>query len=138
MLTIIPQFAIGPTDLMAVFILLSGLGMLILILVSSFYVLSVNAAGTSFTVDTALAALAFVLSKVWRTSMLEMVALYNGIGGGAVSAIAAVELLGNKADGVTRLVVTLLGALIGAASLSGSLIAWTKLNGIITVIGHCG
>jgi len=63
--------------------------------------------------------------------MPQMVALYNGMGGGAAGAIAAVELFGGKAHGVTQLVVTLMGALIGAVSLSGSLIAWAKLGGIL-------
>ena len=36
-----------------------------------------------------------------------------------------------KRTGVTQLVVTLLGALIGAVSLSGSLIAWAKLDGVL-------
>jgi NAD(P) transhydrogenase subunit beta len=65
------------------------------------------------------------------TAMPQMVAIYNGMGGGAAGAIAAVELFGNKASGTTQLVVTLLGALIGAISLSGSLIAWAKLQGVI-------
>jgi NAD(P) transhydrogenase subunit beta len=65
------------------------------------------------------------------TAMPQMVALYNGMGGGAAGAIAAVELFGNKAHGATQLGVTLLGALIGAVSLSGSLIAWAKLQGVI-------
>jgi NAD(P) transhydrogenase subunit beta len=65
------------------------------------------------------------------TAMPQMVALYNGMGGGAAGAIAAVELFGGKAHGRTQLVVTLLGALIGAVSLSGSLIAWAKLDGVI-------
>jgi NAD(P) transhydrogenase subunit beta len=60
-----------------------------------------------------------------------MVALYNGMGGGAAGAIAAVELLGGKSQGVTQLGVTLLGAFIGAVSLSGSLIAWAKLDGVM-------
>ena len=64
------------------------------------------------------------------TAMPQMVALYNGMGGGAAGAIAAVELFGGKAQGATQLVVTLLGALIGAVSLSGSLIAWAKLDGV--------
>jgi H+-translocating NAD(P) transhydrogenase subunit beta len=63
--------------------------------------------------------------------MPQMVALYNGMGGGAAGAIAAVELFGNKAQGLAQLVVTLLGALIGAVSLSGSVIAWAKLDGVI-------
>ena len=69
--------------------------------------------------------------KVAMTSMPQMVALYNGMGGGAAGAIAAVELFGNKTQGATQLVVTLVGALIGAVSLSGSLIAWAKLDGVI-------
>jgi NAD(P) transhydrogenase subunit beta len=63
--------------------------------------------------------------------MPQMVALYNGMGGGAAGAIAAVELFGNKTHGITKMVVTLMGALIGAVSLSGSLIAWAKLDGVI-------
>ncbi len=63
--------------------------------------------------------------------MPQMVAIYNGMGGGAAGAIAAVELLGHKGPGTTQLVVTLLGALIGSISLSGSLIAWAKLEGVL-------
>src|SRR6202020_1992240 len=69
--------------------------------------------------------------KVAMTAMPQMVALYNGMGGGAAAAIAAVELFGGKAQGITQLIVTLAGALIGAVSLSGSLIAWAKLDGVI-------
>ena len=55
-----------------------------------------------------------------------------GMGGGAAAAIAAAQLLGNEAPSLTQLVVTLIGALIGAVSLSGSVIAWAKLDGIIS------
>jgi NAD(P) transhydrogenase subunit beta len=65
------------------------------------------------------------------TSMPQMVALYNGMGGGAAGSIAAVELFGGRAHDVTAFAVTLLGALIGAVSFSGSLIAWAKLEGIL-------
>ena len=44
---------------------------------------------------------------VAMTAMPQMVALYNGMGGGAAGAIAAVELFGAKAPGATQLVVTL-------------------------------
>ena len=66
------------------------------------------------------------------TAMPQMVALYNGMGGGAAAAIAAVELLrANAVHQTVPLVVTVIGALIGAISLSGSLIAWAKLDGRI-------
>jgi NAD(P) transhydrogenase subunit beta len=70
-------------------------------------------------------------TAIEAVGMPQMVALYNGMGGGAAGAIAAVELFGNKTHGATQLSVTLLGALIGAVSLSGSLIAWAKLQGVI-------
>ena len=70
--------------------------------------------------------------KVAMTAMPQMVAIYNGMGGGAAGSIAALELFGNRTtrQGITQLVVTLLGGLIGAVSLSGSVIAWAKLDGV--------
>jgi NAD(P) transhydrogenase subunit beta len=66
------------------------------------------------------------------TAMPQMVAVYNGMGGGAAAAIAAVELLGGKTSDTLHLVITVIGALIGSVSLSGSLIAWAKLDGRLT------
>ncbi|MGQ0383150.1 MAG: NAD(P)(+) transhydrogenase (Re/Si-specific) subunit beta, partial [Gammaproteobacteria bacterium] len=75
---------------------------------------------------------------VAMTDMPQMIALYNGMGGGAAAAIAAVELLRMaSADPVAAThgpVVTALaaaGAFIGAVSFSGSLIAFGKLQGLI-------
>ncbi|HXH00862.1 MAG TPA: NAD(P)(+) transhydrogenase (Re/Si-specific) subunit beta, partial [Xanthomonadaceae bacterium] len=82
--------------------------------------------------------------KVAITDMPQMVALYNGMGGGSAAAIGAVELLRHASlpagdflpsagplHPPSAVVVTLavLGALIGAVSLSGSVIAWAKLDG---------
>ena len=70
--------------------------------------------------------------KVAMTGMPQMIALYNGMGGGAAAAIACVELLSDGHGGemgwtVVTLAVT--GALIGAVSFSGSLLAFAKLEG---------
>ncbi|HEX4301074.1 MAG TPA: NAD(P)(+) transhydrogenase (Re/Si-specific) subunit beta [Gammaproteobacteria bacterium] len=69
--------------------------------------------------------------RVAMTAMPQMVALYNGMGGGAAAAIAAAELL--HVTTLSRPAVTLavIGALIGAVSFSGSLIAFAKLQGLI-------
>ena len=71
--------------------------------------------------------------KVPITDMPQMVAMYNGLGGGSAAAIGAVELLrwsdGNPSPGITGQVLAVTGALIGAVALSGSLIAWAKLDG---------
>ncbi len=71
--------------------------------------------------------------KVAITDMPQMVALYNGMGGGSAAAIGAVELLRFSAAGgapsMVTLVLGVVGALIGAVSLAGSVIAWAKLDG---------
>ncbi|MDE2155766.1 MAG: NAD(P)(+) transhydrogenase (Re/Si-specific) subunit beta [Xanthomonadaceae bacterium] len=86
--------------------------------------------------------------RVAMTAMPQMVALYNGMGGGAAAAIGAVELIGyvrslallppvGGAPAVpvaaqlapVELALGVLGALIGAVSFSGSLVAFAKLQG---------
>jgi NAD(P) transhydrogenase subunit beta len=119
----------------------AGVGMVAAVLASFLYVFSVDAAARSHVgVNVTLALIALAVGsggawwsgrKVAMTAMPQTVAVYNGMGGGAAAAIAAVELFGNKAHSATQLGVTLLGALVGAVSLSGSLIAWAKLQGVI-------
>ncbi|PIQ37844.1 MAG: NAD(P) transhydrogenase subunit beta [Lysobacterales bacterium CG17_big_fil_post_rev_8_21_14_2_50_64_11] len=82
-------------------------------------------------------ALAWVSGKrVAMTNMPQMVALYNGMGGGSAAAIGAVELLGFASGSggsatTTQLVLGVTGGLIGAISFSGSLIAFAKLQGLM-------
>ena len=78
--------------------------------------------------------LAWVSGKrVAITDMPQMIALYNGMGGGSAAAIGAVEMLKystvGRAPSTTVLVLAVIGAAIGAVSLSGSIIAWAKLDG---------
>ncbi len=67
--------------------------------------------------------------RVAMTDMPQMIALYNGMGGGAAAAIAAVELFGGADHGMTLTTLAVLGGFIGAVSFSGSFIAFTKLQG---------
>lgn len=81
-------------------------------------------------------AIAYVTAKrVEMTDMPQMIAIYNGMGGGAAAAIAAVELVkvagGASAPATTVLVLAVLGAIIGSVSFSGSAIAFAKLQGLI-------
>ena len=81
-------------------------------------------------------AIAYITAKrVEMTDMPQMIAIYNGMGGGAAAAIAAVELVkvaaGGEAPSTTVLVLATLGAIIGAVSFSGSAIAFAKLQGLI-------
>ena len=77
--------------------------------------------------------------RVAMTDMPQMIAMYNGMGGGAAATIAAVELLkAGEANpgagaaaylGVDVAILAILGAVIGTISFSGSIIAWAKLDG---------
>lgn len=73
--------------------------------------------------------------RVAMTDMPQMIALYNGMGGGSAAAIAAVELLRLQSGaemshaGTVSEVLAVLGALIGTVAFSGSMIAFAKLQG---------
>ena len=69
--------------------------------------------------------------RVAMTDMPQMIALYNGMGGGAAAAIAAVELYRGVTEGYVFGALAVLGGLIGAVSFSGSGIAFGKLQGLI-------
>ena len=69
--------------------------------------------------------------KVAMTDMPQMVAIYNGMGGGAAAAIAAVEFARGEMHGTVVTLLATLGALIGAVSFSGSVVAWAKLQGVM-------
>lgn len=79
---------------------------------------------------------AFLARTVKMTAMPELVAVFNGLGGGASAAVAGAEFARTAAasgvlaptDGVT----ILLGTVIGAVTFSGSLVAFGKLQGFVT------
>ena len=81
-------------------------------------------------------AVAYITAKrVAMTDMPQMIAMYNGMGGGAAAGIAAVELVklsaGAESHGLTIQVLAVLGAVIGSVSFSGSAIAFAKLQGLM-------
>jgi NAD(P) transhydrogenase subunit beta len=70
--------------------------------------------------------------RIQMTAMPQMVALLNGFGGAASALVASAELLsyarrGESPEGIVPLAIVL-GVLIGAITLSGSLIAFAKLQ----------
>ncbi len=77
---------------------------------------------------------AWWLGKVVKmTDMPQMVAVYNGMGGGAAALIAAVEFARTRPEAPTGVhaVLAMLGALIGSVAFSGSVVAFLKLQGIM-------
>ncbi len=69
--------------------------------------------------------------KVAMTDMPQMIAIYNGMGGGAAAAIAAVELLRGSFPSATFQILAVIGAMIGSVAFSGSMIAFAKLQGLM-------
>jgi NAD(P) transhydrogenase subunit beta len=74
--------------------------------------------------------------RVKMTAMPQMVALFNGVGGGAAALISLVEFHGVWAHagdvGVERGIATVFSALIGSVSFAGSLVAFGKLQELVS------
>jgi H+-translocating NAD(P) transhydrogenase subunit beta len=75
--------------------------------------------------------------KVAMTDMPQMIALYNGMGGGAAAGIGAIYLL-QAQPGASDVVLTIavLGSLIGSVAFSGSMVAFAKLQGLMDKTVH--
>ena len=74
--------------------------------------------------------------KVQMTAMPQMVALFNGLGGAASALVAIIELFNNTEAGkevlLTSSIPAALSILIGGVTLTGSAIAFAKLQGLIS------
>ncbi|MBR59498.1 MAG: NAD synthetase [Myxococcales bacterium] len=71
-------------------------------------------------------------TRVQMTKMPELVAMFNGLGGGASALVAAAEFYrqsGNPELAVEFTTATVASVLIGGVTLTGSLVAFGKLNG---------
>lgn len=79
---------------------------------------------------------AFLARRIQLTAMPQLVAAFNGVGGGASAIIAASEFLrlSYKADSLSIATTStvMLGTLIGLVTFAGSLVAFGKLQGFIS------
>ena len=111
----------------------AGIGMLLAVIVTFFFP-NLHNFWLIFTAIALGTVIAWVAAKkVAMTAMPEMIAMYNGMGGGAAAAIAAVELLKLATDANTNMptatfILAVIGALIGGISFSGSILAFFKLR----------
>jgi NAD(P) transhydrogenase subunit beta len=77
----------------------------------------------------------YAAAKVKMTAMPQMIAVYNGMGGGAAAGISAVTLIAGNIDNfagniwTTDLILAIAGGAIGSISFAGSVIAFLKLQG---------
>ena len=71
--------------------------------------------------------------KVQMTQMPQLVALFNGVGGGAAALVAIVEYLKLGSDATTPVVIaTVFTVIVGCVSFSGSIITFLKLQELMT------
>jgi NAD(P) transhydrogenase subunit beta len=88
-------------------------------------ILGARAVGAAFGVPTA--------RRVQMTAMPQLVALFNGVGGGAAAIVALIEVLSGADDlSVGSLAASTFTILIGSVSFSGSVITFLKLQGAMT------
>ena len=121
--------------------LMGATGMLIAVLVTLFdqSILSYQLLTIGLCVGVGIGALLAI--RVQMTSMPELVALFNGFGGGASVLVAASSFIEvtelGQSDSQTA-VAAAITSLIGAMTLSGSMIAFGKLQGKLTWNGFRG
>jgi len=73
---------------------------------------------------------AFVSRRVAMTAMPQLVAAFNGVGGGAAALVALIEL--SDADSRSTLIAALFTVVVGSVSFSGSAVTFLKLQELIT------
>ena len=115
---------------------LAATGMVIALVATVFVadidnVLSVGRISVGVLVGSVVGAVA--AQRVQMTAMPQMVAAFNGVGGGAAALIAVsefyqVEALGQGQETIVSSLAVLLSVVIGTVSFAGSIIAFTKLQ----------
>ena len=70
--------------------------------------------------------------KVKMTAMPQLVALFNGVGGGAAALIAVVEYMEHAEADLLYLIFTVATVIIGAVAFSGSIVTYLKLQELMT------
>jgi NAD(P) transhydrogenase subunit beta len=114
---------------------LAAIGMLIAIAATLLerQVLNYGTILIGIAVGTAIGAIAAY--KVAMTAMPQMVGIFNGLGGGASALVAIAEFWRLLSTGeplsLTSLIVIILGVLIGGVTLTGSFVAFAKLQELL-------
>jgi H+-translocating NAD(P) transhydrogenase subunit beta len=115
---------------------LAAIGMVIALIATVFVadidsVLSVGEISVGVLIGSVIGAVA--AQRVQMTAMPQMVAAFNGVGGGAAALVAVsefyrVEALGQGQETLVAVIAVLLSVVIGTVSFAGSIIAFTKLQ----------
>jgi len=74
----------------------------------------------------------FAARRVQMTQMPQMVALFNGVGGGAAAVISVIEFLSVHSESPAILTATIFTVVVGSVSFTGSLLTFAKLQELMT------
>jgi NAD(P) transhydrogenase subunit beta len=114
---------------------LAGLGMIIALVatlfVNEFNPGFINALGIGVGVLLGAILGAFSAQKVPMTAMPQMVATFNGLGGGAIALVAVSEFYQGRATSWVAVITALLTVIIGSISFMGSIVAVSKLQEVL-------
>ena len=70
--------------------------------------------------------------RVQMTQMPQMVALFNGVGGGSAAVISVIEFLSVESESIPILTATIFTVVVGSVSFTGSLLTYAKLQELMT------
>lgn len=117
----------------------AGLGMLVAVIATFIpHQSTYSAEHDQLVTNMSLIIVAMILGAAWSfrkaktvqmTEMPQLVAFFNGLGGCASGAVAAIALLQSNSQSEIVQGSAVLGAFIGAVAFTGSLVAWAKLDG---------
>jgi NAD(P) transhydrogenase subunit beta len=113
--------------------MIASLGMLIAIVTTVFLGtnLDIKLIGIAMVIGSIIGA--FFAVRVQMTQMPQLVAIFNGFGGGASALVASAEFLKSGGDASMFLIISItLSVLIGTLTFTGSFIAFGKLQGLVT------
>ena len=115
---------------------IASVGMLIAIIATVYISTDLNFIKISIAMITGSIIGAFFAIRVQMTQMPQLVAIFNGFGGGASALVASSEFLKIQPTNIetsTFLIVSIvLSILVGTLTFTGSFIAFGKLQGLVT------
>ena len=113
--------------------IIASIGMLIAIITTVYQGTNLNLSYIAIAMIIGSVIGAFFAIRVQMTQMPQLVAMFNGFGGGASALVASSEFLKHGAESSLFLIISItLSVLIGTLTFTGSFIAFGKLQGLIT------
>ena len=113
--------------------IIASIGMLIAIVATVYQGTDLNLVNITIAMIIGSIIGAFFATKVEMTQMPQLVAIFNGFGGGASALVASSEFLKHGPESSLFLIISItLSVLVGTLTFTGSFVAFGKLQGIVS------